>query len=328
MASVDGQVLQALSSQSDEYIAKQLKLWAGKIYRWLSKARTYVYQEEQLSEKLSKNTMQTIEHVKEQYRNLKTAKTFISNQVILKEGYILLNEIGENIRGQKITYSITMSKTGEALSTGGAGTQGVITWQIPMEEFLNLLTSSSRRLMLRSSSALYKMAEQASRKGQGTDNIEKWSEEKLNSFAIFNAQVRHWEQWTNVNEGNVLEAFFRFCGMDLQAQNVAYSDDSAYWRALYNAMYSTMKAPDKFFVGGDIGDTQIKGLAASVTNLNTLIQNLEQVLSILQQAPSTQKTTERYLKKEFSSKYATELQKTQDQVVQELIKFFTSSVSR
>ena len=31
-----------------------------------------------------------------------------------------------------------------------------------------------------------------------------------------------------------------------------------------------MMAPDPFYVGGDLNDLQIKGLNASVTNINTL----------------------------------------------------------
>ena len=141
-------------------------------------------------------------------------------------------------------------------------------------------------------------------------------------------QIRRWSQWANVNEGNALEAFFRFCGKDLSVRNVEYSENSEYWRSLYNVMYSTMKKPDKFFVGGDIGNEQIKGLSASVTNLDTLIQNLTEVLQILSKTSNVDEVLSKRVRKNFTQKFQEQQNKTIEEVIEELTKFFSSQVSR
>ena len=325
---VTDQVITALAQETKEYQKAKLQEWTIDIYRWINKARIYIKTEEDLLNKLSKKTFASINEVSEMYKNLRLAKQYINNQLILTEGYTLLNTIGEKIRGEEILYSITMSKTGAALSAGSAATGGVITWRVPLQEFLTLLTFSSRRIMLKKSSTLYKMAEKIMSQNTNSDAFEKWSEEKLASFALFNMQIRRWSQWANVNEGNALEAFFRFCGKDLSIRNVEYSENSEYWRSLYNVMYSTMKKPDKFFVGGDIGNEQIKGLSASVTNLDTLIQNLTEVLQILSKTSNVDEVLSKRVRKNFTQKFQEQQNKTIEEVIEELTKFFSSQVSR
>ena len=322
------QVFTALAEETKEYQKAKLQEWTGDIYKWIAKAKVYIKTEEELLQKLSKKTFQSINEVSEMYKNLRLAKQHINNQLVLTEGYTLLNTIGEKIRGEEILYSITMSQTGAALSAGSAATGGVITWKVPLEEFLTLLTFSSRRIMLKKSSTLYKMADKIMQQNNNSDVFEKWSEEKLASFALFNRQIRRWSQWANINEGNALEAFFRFCGKDLSVQSVEYSEDSEYWRSLYNAMYSTMKKPDKFFMGGDIGNEQIKGLSASVTNLDTLIQNLTEVLQILQKTSAVDEVLSKRVKKKFLSEFEKQQDQTIEAVIDELLKFFSSGISR
>ena len=103
----------------------------------------------------------------------------INNKVILTEGYTLLNKIGETIRGEEIFYSITVSKSGQALSTGSVGTGGVYTWQVPLSEFINLLNFTSQRIVLKDSSAIYKMLESQIEANEKNLIYEKWSDEKL-----------------------------------------------------------------------------------------------------------------------------------------------------
>ena len=67
----------------------------------------------------------------------------------------------------------------------------------------------------------------------------------------------------------MLEAFLRFLD---DGNTPKVSSDADYWHSVGSAMKRTMTAPDAFFLGGDINNLQIKGLNASVTNLNTLIQ--------------------------------------------------------
>lgn len=315
---------QLTREQQNYYIAT----WTGEVYGWLNRARAYVAQEKSLAEKLSTFSLNSLASVQEMLKNRRVAKKMITNQSVLVDGYVLLNKIGETIRAEEIYYSVTVSKTGQSLSSGAA-TGGVYTWKVPLSEFINLLSFTSRRIVLKDSSAIYKMIEQQIAQGNNSINYEKWSDEKLQQFSLFTEQVRtnpKWPNWHKVNEGNLLEAFLRFLDDGYTPVN---SKDPFYWEKLGSAMKRTMQAPDKFFVGGDLNDLQIKGLNASVTNLNTLIQNLEKVLMLLASSQSGSEVLRKYIRKSYGAeKINQDISKTQDEVVNELLNFFTSNISR
>jgi hypothetical protein len=86
-------------------------------------------------------------------KKMRISKKSINNKEILWEGYKLLNEIGETLRGEEIMYSITFTKTGEVISDSNE----VYTWTVPMSEFFNLVRFSETRITLRDSSVIYKM---------------------------------------------------------------------------------------------------------------------------------------------------------------------------
>lgn len=313
---------------TDEQQNQLIMSWTNEIYLWINKARSYIAQEQSLAEKLSVNSMRSVKNVSEMLKNRRIAKKMINNKVILTEGYILLNKIGETIRGEKIFYSITVSKSGQALSTGSVGTGGVYTWQVPLSEFINLLNFTSQRIVLKDSSTIYKMLESQIEANEKNLIYEKWSDEKLQSYALFNSQVRsnpNWKQWHNVNEGNMLEAFLRFLD---DGNTPKVSSDADYWHSVGSAMKRTMTAPDAFFLGGDINNLQIKGLNASVTNLNTLIQNLSKVLSILRTSEQGYEVLKKYYRKNAQEQIQQETLKTQEEVVDELLEFFTSKINR
>lgn len=313
---------------TDEQQNQLIMSWTSEIYLWINKARSYIAQEQSLAEKLSANSMKSIQNVSEMLKNRRIAKKMINNKVILTEGYTLLNKIGETIRGEEILYSITVSKSGQALSTGSAGTGGVYTWQVPLSEFINLLNFTSRRIVLKDSSAIYKMLESQIEANEKNLIYEKWSDEKLQSYALFNSQVRsnpNWKQWHKVNEGNMLEAFLRFLD---DGNTPKPSSDFDYWHSVGSAMKRTMTAPDAFFLGGDINNLQIKGLNASVTNLNTLIQNLSEVLSILRTSGQGYEVLKKYYRKNAQEQIQQETLKTREEITNELLEFFTSKINR
>lgn len=301
--------------------------WIFEIYKWLNRARAYIAQQQSLAEKLSNNTLNSIKEVEIMLKNRKVAKNMITNQSILTDGYVLLNKIGETIRAEEIYYSITVSKTGEKLTSGKTG--GVYTWKIPLSEFINLFNFTPSRIVLKDSSTIYKMIENQISQDNNSINYEKWSDEKLQSFSLFAHQVRtnpKWPNWHKVNEGNLLEAFLRFLDDGYTPAKIV---DSSYWAHLGSAMKRTMQSPDKFFIGGDLNDLQIKGLNASVTNLNTLIQNLEKVLQILISNKSGFEVIQKYIRKNYKAQQITQdIEKTQDEIVNDLLKFFTSSIIR
>lgn len=324
---IENELTMTFDQLSQEVQNNYIRNWTMEIYSWLNRARAYVAQESSLLEKLSIRSLNSLAEVQEMLKNKKVAKKMITNQSILIDGYILLNKIGEIIRAEEITYSITVSQTGESLTSGNTG--GVYTWKIPLSEFINILNFTSQRIVLKDSSAIYKMIESQINQESNSVNYEQWSDEKLQSFSLFANQVRtnpRWPNWHNVNEGNLLEAFFRFLDDGYQPQITA---DTFYWKQVGSAMKRTMSAPDKFFMGGDLNDLQIKGLNASVTNLNTLIQNLEKVLKILMGSQSSQEVIRKYMRKNYdSSKINRDMQNIEDNVIENLLNFFTSSISR
>lgn len=324
---IENELIQTFDLLTKEQQNAYIQQWTLEIYSWLNRARAYVAQETGLAEKLSVNSLNSLTEMQTMLKNRRVAKKMITNQSILTDGYVLLNKIGEIIRAEEIYYSVTVSKTGQSLSSGNTG--GVYTWKIPLSEFINILNFTSRRIVLKDSSSIYKMIEAQISQSNSSIDYEKWSDEKLQNFTLFTNQVRNnpnWPNWHKVNEGNLLEAFFRFLDDGYTPINTS---DPQYWHRLGSAMKRTMQSPDKFFIGGDLNDLQIKGLNASVTNINTLIQNLQKVLQIMMQSKTGYDTIRKYVRKNYGvSQINKEIEKTQDEVVQNLIDFFTTSITR
>ena len=325
---VEKEIVEAFSEMTEEVQNETIQQWTIRTYNWLNKARVYVKSSESLMSKMAGTAANNL--LEKQFKNVlvrkRVAKDALMNQSLMTEGYVLLNQIGESLRGEEILYSVTITKTGKALSSGMSGTGGVYTWKVPLSEFLKMINFTSRRMTLKSSSSLYKMLQQKINKGEVVPGeYEEWTEQKLQSYSLFTGQIRSYKQWSKVNEGNILEAFLRYT-KDYGTPMFSKSND--YWRGVYNSMFNTMKSPDKFFVGGDIDNEQIKGLNASVTNLNSLILNIEKLWNILKANPNTQNIISNYYKKSAKSSINKEIEKSQDEVVNNLLKFFTSNITR
>lgn len=325
---VEKEIVEAFSEMTEEVQNETIQQWTIRTYNWLNKARVYVKSSESLMSKMAGTAANNL--LEKQFKNVlvrkRVAKDALMNQSLMTEGYVLLNQIGESLRGEEILYSVTITKTGKALSSGMSGTGGVYTWKVPLSEFLKMINFTSRRMTLKSSSSLYKMLQQKINKGEVVPGeYEEWTEQQLQSYSLFTGQIRSYKQWSKVNEGNILEAFLRYT-KDYGTPMFSKSND--YWRGVYNSMFNTMKSPDKFFVGGDIDNEQIKGLNASVTNLNSLILNIEKLWNILKVNPNTQNIISNYYKKSAKSSINKEIEKSQDEVVNNLLKFFTSNITR
>ena len=325
---VEKEIVEAFSEMTEEVQNETIQQWTIRTYNWLNKARVYVKSSESLMSKMAGTAANNL--LEKQFKNVlvrkRVAKDALMNQSLMTEGYVLLNQIGESLRGEEILYSVTITKTGKALSSGMSGTGGVYTWKVPLSEFLKMINFTSRRMTLKSSSSLYKMLQQKINKGEVVPGeYEEWTEQKLQSYSLFTGQIRSYKQWSKVNEGNILEAFLRYT-KDYGTPMFSKSND--YWRGVYNSMFNTMKSPDKFFVGGDIDNEQIKGLNASVTNLNSLILNIEKLWNILKVNPNTQNIISNYYKKSAKSSINKEIEKSQDEVVNNLLKLFTSNITR
>lgn len=322
MADFETPIAQSFAAMTKDKQQALLSTWATEVSHWLLRAKAYVQQQEELEAKLSQTkALDSIKSVSEMLKNRRLARTSLLNQAVLLDGYELLNRIGETIRAEQILYSITVTKTGEALSQVSTGSQ-VYTLTVPFQEFVKLLNFSTWRITMKAPTTIFKMAT-----NQLHGDIEEWSDEKLSNYYIFAQQVRSYTAWKKVNEGNILEAFFRFLNSGFQAE---FNASHEYWRnGVFAAMQNTMMSPDPFFAGGDLNNFQIKGLNASVTNLTTLILTMEQVLSLLVQLPDTQTVLKKYLRKNFINEQLNkDLNITRDTVLENLLQMFQSNINR
>lgn len=328
------QIIQDMTTATQQDWGSLLQKWSIDIYRWLNKARAYVASQNSVIEKLSsslvidKNGKQELNLIEiNNMKKMRISKKNVNNREILWEGYRLLNEIGETLRGEEIMYSITFTKTGEQI---GNSTE-VYTWTVPMSEFFNLVRFSETRITLRDSSAIYKMMQKQIQNDEKDSMIEKWTEQKIQDYALFNNEVRNnpnWEKWHKINEGNMLESYLRLLknGGSVQSRDKV-KKDTEYWHRLGTAVSSTMKAPDAFFKGGDIDNEQIKGLHASVTNINTLMLNLQKVFSILKNAKINEEVLDKYYKKSGLN-LEQQQKEVEQEVINKLTDFFTSKIDR
>ena len=312
---INQKFLEMTIEQQQDYIQK----WLIDIYKWLNRVSIYQTTTDKLDELLSKKSKGTIETIQVALKKRRIAKDLITGESILRDGYLLLSSIGEIIRGEEILYSITVTTTGKAISQSTLGQ--VFTWTIPLKEFIKITnTIEDSRLVLRSSTTVHKMlmAQLENNKNPliNENSVEQWTNQRISNFNNFIAEIRKVEQWSNVNEGNLLEGFMRFENM--QQPNA------------YTAMALTMKSPDKFFLRGDLDNLQIKGLKASVTNLNTLIQNMYKLTLILEGVGgNTSSIINKYVKKEFSSQKIKNITESfSEDKINELIEFFTSKIQR
>lgn len=328
------QIIQDMTTATQQDWGPLLQKWSIDIYKWLNKARAYVASQNSVIEKLSsslvidRNGKQELNLIEiNSMKKMRISKKNVNNREILWEGYRLLNEIGETLRGEEIMYSITFTKTGEQI---GNSTE-VYTWTVPMSEFFNLVRFSKTRITLRDSSAIYEMMQKQIQNDEKDNMIEKWTEQKIQDYALFNNEVRNnpnWEKWHKINEGNMLESYLRLLknGGSVQSRDKV-KKDSEYWHRLGTAVSSTMKAPDAFFKGGDIDNEQIKGLHASVTNINTLMLNLQKVFSILKNAKINEEVLDKYYKKSGLN-LEQQQKEVEQEVINKLTDFFTSKIDR
>lgn len=283
IAGVENDLTTIFTKETEEHKEQLVRSWSIECASWLSRARAYLdYQKKEYN-----NLIQIAQKANENYQNFcnllkkkRQAKALITNTSILSDGYILLNKIGEKIRGEEILYSVTVTSTGSGIASGSAG--GVITVQVNLQTFLqNYVNFSHTRITLRDSSALYKMIEAQIKDNKlEDDKYEKWTEEKIANFSLYDSQIRSAknQHFENINAGNMLEGFLRFLDGGM---SVSIESESSYWSPLISSMKNTLAAPDPFWKGPDLANKQIKGLNASVTNLSSLIKTISDAFNIL-----------------------------------------------
>ena len=293
--------------------------WTSQILSWENRARAYIAQNSALIKKL-KTGYNTLLETQNMLKAKRVAQEQIKNVNLLRDGYVLLNQIGETIRGEKIVYSITFTQTGEKISSMP---QGVYTWRMDLSEVLNLFSYSRTRIVLKSPTTLYNMM-QTQIDEQTNIDYEKWSEEKIQNYAIFNKNARSVKRGTvkgyykKINEGNMLEAYLR------HLENAYAIDD---FHMLHRTLIQTFLNTSKFFQGGDINNEQIKGLNASITNLNSLLLNLHDTLKILAQTKAGREVIEPQVKKNFINQFQETLLLDEEKAVDKLVEKFTTQMN-
>lgn len=332
MASVAQEVentMQKLADMTKDQINSITSDWIFKIEQWMAMAKEYVISTDSLVEKLSKRSRTILGNLEQiAINNYNTQKEMIEGKRLLQEGYVLLNQIGEQIRGEEVTYSVTITAEGEALSSAAK----VYTITTNLEEFLNMQNATSRRLIMKDPTTLYNQYINTNNKNSKI-KIEEWTPEKIQNFQIFNSQIRKIQsgkkvRWKHINEGQALEAFLRaeVAGISIIAEP---KGNRAYWGSLAHIMKTTMGKPDPFYQGGDIGNEQIKGLHASITNINTLIATLNRTLFAIRRGQQGIDTTiKNKMQNEVTAGAENTAKTIEEQVIKNLQDIFVSKTIR
>lgn len=195
-------------------------------------------------------------------QNYQEIKTDLKTDKLIKEMYIFLNEVGETLRGESLIYQIT-------LSTGKGQSKNMTTFELPLEKFLELTTATHTRLTLsRTKTILNRIAK------DNDINQRKWTEEEIFNYQrfIYNAKRVQQGRWKKVNRGNLLEAYSRY--EDLRNSGISKGSTTI-------AMQETLRGTQGFWQGADYNGFQIKGNAASVANIYTCINQLNELYLIL-----------------------------------------------
>lgn len=224
------------------------------------------------------NLLARAEQLKNSYINLKliplsdasqeAINRALENQVdlkidnLLRDMYVYLNKVGEQLRGEIITYSIT-------LTVGKGKEQKMISYELPLEDFLNITSASHTRLTLKKTSTIINQLQ--------LNNTKKdWTPQEVFDFQrfIFNAKRVQEGRWKNVNRGNLLEAYTRY---QFYRQNGQSKGSTT------QALIDTLSGTQGFWQGGDFDGKQIKGSNASVANIYTCIRQINQLYTTLSQ---------------------------------------------
>lgn len=340
-----------INEKTEEIIQSYLEKWAIQLTQWLSKANFIINNLNYVKNKLQKtidaqayfnqflkffdvNMLddQLMIGIAQQNKILQESSIILEQaQALLIEGYKILNLIGETFRGEKINYVITVTSSGSKIGIAAEGQADIYTFVVSFEQFLKIASNfGAWEAYLKRPTTILKQAE--------NENIKmyQWTQEDKDNFILFCKQVhgitfrkgkKTESPWAGVNEGNLLEAFFRFEGT---LHSPVADNDHGYWIKLVQIMRATMSAPANFSQGGDIANSQIKGIKASITNLGTLINISTKLLSTLlfNKKVSQNETIQKYLQSDVKPMINRHANDTVENTVDQLKKLLTDSIDR
>lgn len=285
-----------MQEQSHTELAEQLMKSSAEIDAWLTRARSYVEDNKIALRKEAEAAMDRYQALidRQDYSQIASirmdmaAQEVIDNSII-NDGYRILNEIGESIRGQKITYSITVTSTGHWGSADGPAGE-VITWEMDYSAFSKLLHTGTKRITLKDSSTIMSQLEEMWKQQQKNQTLnqfnlfsrKEWSTKEISQYESFHSWAKRYRKDRGkrifYNRGQTLEGYLRW--ISETAKGIKYTRDMS--------MIETAANNLPFYAGGDIGDIQVKGMNASVANIDTMISVLvdtqEQLYVILSES--------------------------------------------
>lgn len=285
---------------------------SAEIDAWLIRAYNYVNQNKN-TVKLRPQAAASLDEYKAAMKMELASQEVIANSVI-NDGYRILNEIGESIRGEKIKYSITVTGTGDWGSATSSVNQ-VITWEVDYSVFAKLIKTGTKRLTLKDPATIMSQLEELwteqvamalPHEQQTLFQRKEWTQQEINQYQSFHYYARRnrKEKGKKIfyNRGQTLEAYFRWI-----SDRVKYTRDTA--------MVETAANNLPFYAGGDIENIQVKGMNASVSNIDTMISVLVDTQKKLHQIISESQK----LSTDVSKVDATQINANIDAAIQSLL---------
>ena len=186
-----------LTQEGDEKFNKQISSWATTVKTTMNGLLSYHLMQNTV---LNQSALASKDSWMSQNQYFNQQIQLEQYQARVVEGYKVLNQIGEAIRGTEITYTLILS--------GDGG--GHVEWAgLNMKQFLSLVSvAPSGDINLRSDTVINKLLNSSNR----SQNIEysKWTKEKEQAYLNFKNVVQNSGKWKKLNEGQQLEAFSKY----------------------------------------------------------------------------------------------------------------------
>lgn len=341
MAGIDGLVQQAINDlykKSSSDIVKDLQGYQSRIQKAQAKIKAFKLLEKNL---LSNNMITQYKSGDEFYKGearateiLETDTYRIAYGKALLDGYHILTELGAHLRNSEtIQYSVT------ATGLKNMGTYKITWTDMPFEQFAELVnfnvdqytaTDKNKKynsntaiiggLRLKGVANLFKQTldEQGSLSDEERVNIYSWDSDSIDLYNQFVSRAKNINniKWSDVNEGNFLEAFTRFQD-NIKGKNFIGKKGNLLATAnkqILKAMKETMDHPKAFYKGGDINNLQLKGNQATIADsstienmLNSTSQSLDIILNGLPQKTPPQSSVSLDFEKTISNNIKNEI---------------------
>lgn len=238
----------------------------------------------------------------------RSKSTEVSNQLtnrnLLTEGYLILSQVGEKIRGDgDVTYKVVAST-----SNGSIGWSKAIEWNLNIFQFLNGAIQSGGNKSIYFDNGI------SSRLQENMKNMniqgDEWSAADIDAFNMFLRQAEGFvvlkgksrehplqKKVKEINMGNALEAFLRLklkfewrqSGNKTQWLELKNEFLALLRASLKSAIDETLADPSPFWQGGEgglLGNIQVKLDNASLTNMRSLVRQMTRAYAIFSQLPS------------------------------------------